>query len=499
MKRAALLFALALSSQASASGYYFTDIGVRGFSRGGAFVAGADDLTALYYNPAALTRLEKPQVMLNVAGVHQSVNFQRSGGEGLGPFDPETGEYSNARFGAIKNTAPPFAIPHFGVSSKLGTPNTTFAFGFYPPYAPDLSYDKDGPQRYSLIDTMVIQTSLGPSIAHRVNDWISVGAGVAWGVLIAEQQLKISVPWQADRVSVSFNAETGDFDLENETPANEDPANDVGFDFSASDWGGLAWNAGLLVEPPSKKWAFGLMVQPPVKFHAKGKMEADFSNHVLFTEGYLGDQIIMSDRVTDDEVTLNITMPLILKMGLAFRPTETAEIELAGVWQNWSSIDAVTITGLDLVVDLQDEHATTPYANREDVTISDDVVLPTNYDDAWSLRVGIQEHFGDFTARAGAFFETSAIPTSTQSVSLVDGQKTGYGVGGSYRPSAAWSVDFGLSQSFLAEKSVSDSEIKQIAVEPLTGDFVDGTTIGNGTYRSRVLIFGLGLNYTFGT
>ena len=498
MKRAAPGFALALalglSGEAIASAYYFSDIGVRGFARGGAFIAGADDLTALYYNPAALTRLERPQIMLNVAGVQQSVNFQRTNAPGLGAYDAETGGYSNTNFKAIENTAPPFAIPHFGFSSKLGTPNTTFAFGFYPPYAPDLSYDEDGPQRYSLIDTMVIQTSLGPSVAHKLNDWISVGAGVAWGVLIAEQQLKISVPWNQDTVEVDFST----LDVVNNTGPNEDPANDVGFDFKASDWGGVSWNAGLMIEPPSQKWAFGLMVQPPVKFHAKGKMQADFSNHVLHTDGYLGDQIIVSEKVSDDDVTLNILMPLILKAGFAVRPTETSEIELAGVWQNWSRIETMTITGLNLVVDVNGDHMV-PAARRDDTIIDDDVVLPTYYEDAWSVRLGGQNHFGAFTARAGMFYETSAIPTSTQNVSLVDGNKVGYGVGGSYRPSDNWSIDLGLSQSFLAEKDVSDSEIEQIAVEPLTGDFIDGTIIGNGTYTSSVLIFGAGLNYYFGS
>ena len=224
-----------------------------------------------------------------------------------------------------------------------------------------------------------------------------MGAGVAWGVLIAEQQLKISVPWNQETVEVDFST----LDVVNNTGPNEDPANDVGFNFKASDWGGVSWNAGLMIEPPSQKWAFGLMVQPPVKFHAKGKMQADFSNHVLHTDGYLGDQIIVSEKVSDDDVTLNILMPLILKAGFAVRPTETSEIELAGVWQNWSRIETMTITGLNLVVDVNGDHMV-PVARRDDTIIDDDVVLPTYYEDAWSVRLGGQNHFGAFTARAGA-------------------------------------------------------------------------------------------------
>src|SRR5262245_59449459 len=39
---------------AYASGFYFTDRGVRPLGRGGAHVAGADDFGAIWYNPAGL-------------------------------------------------------------------------------------------------------------------------------------------------------------------------------------------------------------------------------------------------------------------------------------------------------------------------------------------------------------------------------------------------------------------------------------------------------------
>jgi long-chain fatty acid transport protein len=487
------------SSVASAAGYYFTDIGVRSFSRGGAFVAGADDLTALYYNPAALTRFKRPQVMLNVAGVQQFVSFQRAQTSGAGPLDDE-GNATDIKFGSIENKAPPYVIPHFGLSSRLGTKNTTFAFGFYPPYAPDLAYDKDGPQRYSLIDVMVMQTALGPSVAHQFNDWISVGVGVAWAVLIAEQELKISVPFHGSgvRTEIPDGGGLDDAIIHNDTPANEDPSNDVGFEFAAADWTGLSWNAGVMIEPPTQEWAWGFMVQPPVKFHAEGYMIADFSGHILHTDDYIGDKIILSESVRDNDVALQITMPLILKTGFAVRPSKTSEIELAGVWQNWASIDQLTITDLNLKVDLNGEHSL-PQASMDDVVISDDVVLPADYQNAWSVRLGGQQDIGDaFTLRAGTFYEISAIPSSTQSVSLIDGAKIGYGFGGSYRPNKDISIDFGMSQAFLDTVEATDSKVKQISVDALTGEFLEGTTIGNGTYKSSALIFGGGLTWEFG-
>ena len=90
------------------------------------------------------------------------------------------------------------------------------------------------------------------------------------------------------------------------------------------------------------------------------------------------------------------------------------------------------------------------------------------------------------------------MPTSTVNVSSVDANKFGYGVGGSYRPNNNWSIDVGISQLFLAQLDVTDSVMEQVAVEPISGDFVEGTVVGNGTYKSSGLIFGGGLNYYFG-
>ena len=510
MQRATLiataLASLFFTNTSQAAAYYFTDIGVRSCSRGGAFIAGNDDLTALFYNPAALTRLKRPQIMLNVAAVQQSVTFQRAQFDGAGPLirDPEDsdwGEATDVTFEAIENQAPAYIIPHFGFSSRMGTKNTTFAFGFYPPYAPDLAYDENGPQRYSLIDVMVIQTAMGPSVAHQFNDWLSIGAGVSWGVLLAEQQLKISVPFHSNQVGLpEIDPETGELVVPIGDPVpNEDPANDVGFSFASSDWSGWSWNAALLIEPPAGNWAFGFMVQPPVSFHAKGTMEADFTDHILHTEGVSGDQIIVSKTALDKHVTLDITMPLILKGGFAFRPSKRSEIELAGVWQQWSSIENITITDLNLQVDLNGEHQV-PAASQEDVVITDDVVLPAGYRDAWSVRLGGQQQISDpFVLRAGLFYEITAVPGATQSVSLIDGNKIGYGIGGGYRASDNWTFDVGLSQSFLQPTEVTDSEVKQISVDALSGEFLDGTTIGNGTYSSNTLIFGAGMTYAFGS
>ena len=200
MRRLLVLLPAALvCAPAHAAGYYFSDVGARSFSRGGAYVAGVSDLMALWYNPAALTRLPDGMMTLDVAAVSQRVNFDRKDypGEGKDGADLITEP--------VENKAPAYVIPHLAVSHSLGLPNTMFALGFYPPYAPDLSYDADGAQRYTLTDTQVIQTFAGVTAAHEFANWVSVGAGVSWNYLYVEQELAISLWTQTETENPDYD------------------------------------------------------------------------------------------------------------------------------------------------------------------------------------------------------------------------------------------------------------------------------------------------------
>lgn len=460
-----LSISLLLSSLAHAGGYYFSDIGVRAYSRGGAFVAGADDLTALYYNPAALTRMGRGTVTLNAAGVGQSITFDRLDypGEGPGGEDLITDP--------ITNNAPAYAIPHFGISHTFGLPNTTFAFGFYPPYAPDVAYPADGAQRYSLVDTLVIQSVIGPSVAHKVLPWLSIGLGATWNVLIVEQDLNITLSTNTDQ------------ELDNY---------DVAFHLEGTDMRGFGWNAGILIEPPDGRFALGAMVLPPISFNPSGRMEANFAGNFYYEEDGL--PIIENEVATDEDISLSVTMPIILRTGALFRPTENSEIEAGFFWENWSAVEDLVVTNMDMTVETVDGN----FAGVEDIVITDDVVLPVGYNDVWSVRLGGQVDIGErAVVRAGTLYEVAAIPDKNLSPNGVDSDKLGVGLGGTWRMGSL-ELDVGAYRAQYFRREIRNSEVSQIAVNPLTGEVEEGRIIGDGDYESSLLILGGGLNWQFG-
>ena len=143
---------------ADASTFYFSDIGVKGYARAGAFIASVDDVTAQWYNPAAFTRVEKGMFGIQVSYVHHNVSFTRASIE-------------DQTFEEVLNNSKPTIIPHGGIAYRFK--DLTAYVGFTSPYADYLTYPDDGPQRYSLINSAVLQTFTGGVLAYKVNDWVS--------------------------------------------------------------------------------------------------------------------------------------------------------------------------------------------------------------------------------------------------------------------------------------------------------------------------------------
>lgn len=464
----ALLASMALPTASHAAGYYFTDAGTKALGRGTAFVAGVDDLSAQYYNPAALSRLDRGQLYLSLSAVDQYVYFNRED-------EPE----NDLTFDPVYNEGPLMLIPAIGVASSFGLPNTTFALGQYSPFAPDLDYDPDGAQRYTLIDSLIWQFALGASVGHHFHnptdarwldwlDWLHLGTGFQWWMLRVEQELALT-------------AVEGD-----------DPAYDIDVAFGAWDRFQPSMNFGMLLD--NGGWlAFGASAQPPIRYEGHGFVTTDFSGHVW--ESYLD-----GTTFTDEDIRLLITVPMILRGGLLLRPTEKLEIEVAGVAEFWSILEEVVITDLDLVIAMDPDSS--PFG--EDAVVTNDVELLAGYQDTWSLRLGTEYDFTPtVTGRMGGFYELSAVPETTQGVGLVDGDKFGASAGASLN-FGDFTFDLALARAWLADRQITDSELTQLVLEidiadPGASEVVESDKVfGNGHFTSYLTFASVAATWRFG-
>jgi long-chain fatty acid transport protein len=450
---------LALPGTAQAAAYYFVDAGTRAMGRGDAFVAGVDDLSAQYYNPAGLIRLDRSQAYLDLSAVDQYVYFLRAD-------EPE----NSLAFDPVENQARLMAIPALGVGSHLGLKNVVFAFGFYSPFAPTLAYPEEGSQRYVLINATIWKFDVGPSAAVRLTDWLTVGAGVAWTAGRIEQRLKLTTLGPED---------------------NQDNVNQE-VDITERTWDKFipTWNAGLLVQP-LHNLSIGFSVVPPIHVEAKGSITADFTN-------YINAPYFDGTSFSDPDIRLLLTLPLILRAGVAWDINERAQVELDGVYEGWHVVNDITLTDIDLTVKARE---TGPLPG--DIVVTNDIKIPADYQDAYSIRLGgeydLTRHL---SIRLGGYHETPGVPLQTQGVAVVDGNKWAVGTGATWH-TKNFDFDVGVARSWLADRDIANSELKQLFLDidfdaPDTSKVIPGKVVGNGHFQSYLTFASAGVTWKFG-
>jgi len=506
-----LLLAAATTPSADAAAYYFNGAGLRGMSRGGAFVAGVDDLSAQYYNPAGLSRLNRPQVYVNMSFVKQPVQFTRT------DYDDAGGV--RRQFPQVENEAPVMPIPQFAVGHHFGLKNTYVALGLHPPFAPQLDYPDRGAQRYSLQDSLVLQWYAGPSISQKVLPWLTIGAGVFWSPVNASQTLDIMVcrdeqpDGQTTRCATDFSDGSTMAQVygADQTPEQREDQyareSDATVGVNMWDWNNITWNAGVLAEPTD--WlAIGLSVKPAMKVSGKGSLDIGFGDeHWLVggAETFPFPPIILGQEFSDDDVTVNLTLPWVFSGGVQVQPVDRVKVEVDAVWQRWNVTKEILVTDVNATITDNPDDDT----NTEDLKVEDDIVLPANYQDTWTLSLGGDVKILDqLVVRAGAYYEQTAVPGSTQTVSVVDGEKIGYGLGVTGRPAKRWAIEGAFSQTFIAERDIKDStavrqeipvDLQAALAGNIEANLVPGAVVGNGKFSSQMMYFSFGVTHYFGT
>jgi long-chain fatty acid transport protein len=222
-----------LATSVEAGGLYVNEFSTTSQSNSGAGRgAWAPDASATLHNPAAMTRLDDHGFAGGFSALFGEVHF-----------DSETGSDGGNQAGF----AP---IASFSYAHKVSD-RVRFGFSFFSISGSILSPSNDWAGRSQLTDLSLLTISMTPTLAVRVTDWLSVGAGpvVTYGVLNWDLRgpnenfirLNDLDDWEAsgrigfllhpsDDISISifYNSKT-DFSLNGEFngPANLNPSLDL--------------------------------------------------------------------------------------------------------------------------------------------------------------------------------------------------------------------------------------------------------------------------------
>ncbi len=418
-----------------AGAIYFPYLGARASGMGGSFVARADDVSTVFHNPAGMLLLEANEVG---ASFHLNfADFQYTRVDGPVTFDPVSLESSlnpQPYLGFVTSR------PDEGYAIGIGI---SAAFGGLPDY-PD-----DGPQRYLLdyFRLMIVHNTVAS--AYRITDGLTLGGGVS--LIYGKLQQRKSIDAR-DLLGVP----------ELITPGVDDPSNEIITTLDGSDWA-FGVDLGLLYEP--LPWLrIGAHYNHSAKLKFSGTIVGDVSEIELF-------RLLLGDEF-DAQMETEFDLPKIARVGFAIVPEGPLSFSADLFWQNWSVVkeNRVQIKGLPGL---------------------DEIVVLRDWQDSWVLSTGLEYQLsGGHALRAGFFFDQGAIPTSTVSVDDPDSDKIGITGGVTFRASKSLLVDLSADYRKFADIEVTDS-----AYNTLDPNIVGGNT--NGTYRSSIMSFALGVRYRF--
>jgi long-chain fatty acid transport protein len=254
-------------------------------ARGDAFVATADNASAVYYNPAGISQLEGDQIRSGIYGIYFDPTFR----------PPDTAPNSGTTYHVKKKEA---VAPQLFYTHEIKDTPFTFGFGSYAPYGAGLEWPDD---------TGFYSVGKSSQITYlRVNPVLSVkvlpGLSVAAGVMADYSKIEL-------KQGLSFDA----------TSANYFKYNGDGFS--------MGYNIGVLWQAHSTL-SVGATFRSATKFSTKGQTE--FESQPFYP-------------VTRQNADAEFEFPLTAAAGISWRPSHKWNLEVNVDYTDWSTFDSITI------------------------------------------------------------------------------------------------------------------------------------------------------------
>jgi long-chain fatty acid transport protein len=169
------------SSAATGAGFALTDYSVKGM--GSAYAgttAGPDEAATIYWNPAGMTRLKGVHLQGGAAYIDFRTKFRDEGSTQtlLANPGPPPSVVTLPSSGGDDNANGSFVVPNGYVTVPVGD-RVTLGLGVHIPFGLETKYGATWVGRYHAIESSLSSVDINPSIAYRIDDRWSVGAGIS--------------------------------------------------------------------------------------------------------------------------------------------------------------------------------------------------------------------------------------------------------------------------------------------------------------------------------
>jgi long-chain fatty acid transport protein len=435
------LVALLMASQAWGSGFQIKEQNITNLGTAYAGTAAhAADASSAWYNPAAITRIKKHQLVIAGAFIHADNEFNPDFATNMaGTVLPSRGEEEANKLSFVPSL-------HYTAEINdhvyLGLSVTT-------PFGLATEYSENSILRYMATRSELRTVDISPSIAYRLNDHFSfaVGADAVWAKAHLDLQTSFTNP------AIPGGTLVDGFQRN-----------------SAEDWG-WGYHLAVLWEM-CENTRFGATYRSHVNIHADGESEA-----VNPTNPAAG---AASALRTIYSAHANVTLPETLDIS-AYHAFNSEFAVMADVsWTNWSKFRTLRLR-YDAPPTALDGTGRTPTDTFE------------HWDDTMRVALGMEYTPCDkYKLRFGVAWDESPVDTQFRTARIPDSDRIWVGVGLGFALSQNMWVDLGYAHIFFRDANIDERS-------PFVAQTTTPSTVAElrGKFNTSVDIAGLQFRWTF--
>ena len=442
----ALGFFVIATGVAHAGGFAIQEQSAYGLGSAYAGIAAGGSLSSMFWNPATMTQFAGIQSESALTGIFPHAS--NTAGTGSTLLSPAFG----GTFGGTGNIGINAVVPASYYSYQL-TPDLWLGLSLTSPFGLSEHFPDNFAGRAYGGDTSLVSFNGAPTIAYRVNNWLSVAAGV-------------QVQW------MHVNTVQGIGPIQ--VPIPVPPFSFTALGPNIGTLRGDGWGFGYTLGATFTPWStttIGVGYRSAINQKINGSESLPAPVLGLASPFPVGLGLQSTPGSANTSLSLPGTLTVSLRQQLTPQWTALGTFE----WTNWSRIGTSPI--------LQPN-------GSQAIVLNHPVAISFEYHDGWLASGGAEYKWSDaLTVRAGVGFESSPISDQVRIPLVPDNDRTWLAIGATWTVTPRLALDFSYSHVF-----VKDTSINVVAGNPS----YNGTAYV-GTVDSHVDIVSVGLKYRFDT
>ncbi|WP_426142815.1 outer membrane protein transport protein [Pseudomonas sp. DWP3-1-2] len=418
IKLSSAMALLSVSTLASANGIALNE---QSASSAGTAYAGrsssALDASTIFGNPAGLTKLKRTEI---------------SGGAAVISVSDDISDAQSNVAGTNKGDSVPLGVVPFAYMSTPLDDRLSVGLGLYAPSGLINDYEGTFQGRYHGSYSTTKEITLQPTIAYRINDYVSIGGGPTLN---------------------RFNAELQNYMATGALNNGQDTLVTMKGDDTA-----IGYNVGLLVDfNEATRW--GMTYHSKVSYHLKGHTQVSGSPSFLSLDGNYDNKI-------------DLDMPESVDTSITHRFNSRWTGYLGTTWTRWSRLEK--IEAVNSGVSAMGQMAGLGRMGE-----------PLNWHDTWSTAVGASYQLTpQWLLRAGYAYDPTPVSSAERSVRIPVGDRQAVTLGGAYSPNSDLTIDFAY--GYLWDSKVAVKQSNKSGLQPEYSAHYENSANGfsvQATYR----------------